>query len=309
VYDDLAIHLSERRHGVVATWELLEHGVSADHVRRLGESRHWDRPTRRVLRRTGSASTEGQTLAIALLDAGPHAFLSHVSSGSWWGLPGCALKPCHAVTTSTSRRRPELVTLHRVRRLPPCWTTEHSGIPIVRPELCALQMFAVCPYEVAERRTEALWSDRLLSGRSLRRFLHDMGRSGRNGTAGVRQYLDARPDDYTPPATGLESRVDQILKRAGVEVRRQVDTGSDDAWTGRVDFLVVGTAVVVEVQSQKHHRALVDREADADRRARLEAAGFIWVEVWDTDVWTAPHVVESAVRDGIRRYRARTRAS
>ena len=301
VYDELAIDLAERRHGVVAAWDLLQHGVSRDHLRRLSESRHWERATPHVLRRVGAPRSAAQHLAVAVLDAGSGAYLSHVPACGWWGVGGCAMHPVHGVTTSRSRRRPALATVHRVRRLPDSWTTELSGIPIVRPELCALQLFAVCRYEVAERRTEALWSNRLLSGASLRRFVADMGRSGRNGTAGVRRYLDERPDNYTPPATGLESRVGQILKGAGIAVRRQVDTGSADAWTGRVDFLVMGAPVVIEVQSEKYHRALIDRRADAERRGRLEAAGFVWVEVWDTEVWTAPHTVIDKVRAALRR--------
>jgi len=136
---------------------------------------------------------------------------------------------------------------------------------------------------------------------SLRRFISEMGRSGRNGTAGVRLYLDDRGDDYTPPASGLESRVMEILLGAGIRVRRQVDAGSESRWTGRVDFVVEGTSVVIEVQSEAYHAALTDRQADATRRAELEAAGWTWVEVWDRDVWASPAAVVDAVLDGLRR--------
>ena len=296
MYDDIATKLAELRHGVTSADELRRHGVSADEIRMIGQSRHWERVTPRVLRRIGSAPTEAQTVAIAVLDAGPDAFLSHLSGARWWGRTGCSLTPIHVVGRSSSTRRSQLVRYHRVRRLPTAWTTELCGIPIVRPELLALQLFGVCRFERAEQLTEGLWSDRLLSGRSLRRFINDMGRMGRNGTAGVRMYLDDRSDDYTPPASGLESRVEQILRGAGITVRRQVDVGSADAWTGRVDFLVVGRPVVIEVQSEKHHRALVDAEADRRRRECLEAAGFIWVEVWDDEVWSRPWEVVRNVR-------------
>ena len=58
---------------------------------------------------------------------------------------------------------------------------------------------------------------------------------------------------------------------------------------------------MVEVQSWRYHIALLDAAADARRRARLEAAGFVVVEVWDTDLWHRPWVVEARVRDGWRR--------
>ena len=303
VYDDIAAELAEMRHGVTSADELRRHGVSADTIRMIGESRHWDRATPKVLRRVGSARTQAQALAIAVLDAGPNAFLSHLPGARWWGRTGCSLTPVHVVGTSSSTRRSGLVRYHRVRRLPETWTTELSGIPIVRPELLALQLFAVCTFERAEQLTEGLWADRLLSGQSLRRFIHDMGRMGRNGTAGVRRYLDDRPDDYVPPATGLEHRVQKILRNAGIDVCRQVNVGSLDNWTARVDFVVQGLPVVIEVQSEKHHRALVDSTADLARRQRLESAGFTWVELWDDEVWSRPWVVVDKVRAGIRQAR------
>ena len=304
VYDEIAVALAERRHGVTTTDELRRHGVTREQIRMLTESRGWERAAPTVLRRVGSAATPAQALAVDVLDAGPEAFLAFLPGANWWGLKGCALRPVHVVGTSTSARHLSgSIRYHRVRRLPTAWTTELDGIPIVRPELLSLQLFAVCRYQRAERLTESLWSRRLLSGPSLRRFLREMGRRGRNGSAGLRKYLDERPDGYVPTASGLESRVGEILVEAGIRIRPQVDTGSDDAWTGRVDFLVVGTTVVVEVQSERYHCALVDVRADSVRRQRLEAAGFTWVEVWDHEVWAMPWVVVDKVRDGIERAR------
>ena len=92
-----------------------------------------------------------------------------------------------------------------------------------------------------------------------------------------------------------------ILRSAGITVRRQVDLGTDGVWSGRVDFLVEGQPIVIEVQSERHHAALSDRRADAARRAGLEAAGFVWVEVWDHEVWATPAVVVARVRAAIDR--------
>ena len=43
---------------------------------------------------------------------------------------------------------------------------------------------------------------------------------------------------------------------------------------------------------------LLNRQADADRRARLEAAGFVVVRVSETDVWHYPDEVVEQVRAG-----------
>jgi very-short-patch-repair endonuclease len=105
----------------------------------------------------------------------------------------------------------------------------------------------------------------------------------------------------TPAASGVESRTQQVLNDAGIDVRRQVDVGGDRRWTGRVDFVVVGRPVVIEVQSERHHSALVDVAADAVRIAGLRAAGWTVVEVTDTVVWTQPGVLVEKVREAVRR--------
>ncbi|MFZ4518953.1 MAG: endonuclease domain-containing protein [Microthrixaceae bacterium] len=300
MYDELAVALAESSHGIVAVRDLRSAGATRHDIQQLRRSRHWEAPTPAVLRRVGSPATTGQAVAVAVLDGGPGAALSHMSSAGWWGLRGCPLFPLHIVRLGARRRSTGGVTVHRVRALPVEWVTELEGIPVVRPELCALHLFAVCHYERAERLVDRLWADRLLSGSSLRRFVKAMGAMGRNGTAGVRRYLDDRPGGWVPPASGIESRMQQLCREAGISVRRQVDLGSDVAWSGRVDFLVDGLPLIIEVQSERHHTALTDRTADASRRAALEAAGFVVVEVWDAEVWTRPDLVVARIRRAIR---------
>ena len=301
MYDDVALDFASRHNGVIHTEHLRRLGVTPWELDQLRGSRHWEWPTSAVGVREGSAPTDARRLTIATFAAGPDAALSHLPAAGHWGLSGCPTRRPVAVRVGSVRTAPREVRIRLVRTLPDHWTTELDGVPIVRPELCALQLFADCRPDRAARLVDRLWSLRLLSGPSLRRFISEMGRSGRNGTAGVRLYLDDRADDYTPPASGLESRVMEILLGAGIRVRRQVDAGSESRWTGRVDFVVEGTSVVIEVQSEAYHAALTDRQADATRRAELEAAGWTWVEVWDRDVWASPAAVVDAVLDGLRR--------
>ena len=293
--------LAERQHGVISMAQARGLGYDARALDKLQHTRPWERATAEVLRRVGAPKGRGQKAMIATLDAGPGAVLSHRSAASWWGVFGPHLTPIHVSRTSRSHRRSEVAAvIHTVRLQPSTWVTKLDGVPIARPELVALQLFATCREDTAERWVEALWSLRLLDGRSLIRFVEQMGARGRNGTAGVRRYLEPRGPDYVPAASGLEVRTMQILREDGIEVRRQVDTGDEVHWTGRVDFLVVGAPVVIEVQSERHHTALVDRESDDRRLAALRRAGFTVVEVTDTDVWSTPWVVVERVRTALR---------
>lgn len=296
MYDSVANRLADEQHGIVAHWQLIDADVDAATIRTLATSRHWEHVRPSVLRRVGSGRSEAQALCAGVLACGAGAALSHGSAASWWGHGGSRLWPLNVVAATKRRCSEPDVHRREVRRLPARWVTTLSGVPVVRPELVALHLFADQRYERAERVTESLWSMRLLSGRSLTQLISDVGRRGRNGVAGLRRYLEDRPGDYTPPATGIESRTIQILREAGIDVDQQVDVGGESMWTGRVDLVVVGRNIVIEVQSERYHRSLVDAAADTERRRRLEADGFVWVEVWDTEVWTDPESVVRKVR-------------
>lgn len=300
--EERARRLAERRHGVVAHRELRAAGVTRDDIVHLCGTPRWERVSDEVLMLRGAPRTTAATVAAAVLDAGAGARLSDLSAAARWGLAGCRLRPLTACTSSTSHRRSTLIKVHRVRRLPDRWCTELEGIPIIRPELLAVRLFALEHPLRAAALTDRLWAMRLLSGPSIATLLDDMGARGRNGIAGLRMYLDERGAGYVPPASNLESRVKQILDAAGIGVRCQIDSGGD-RWTGRVDFRAVEWPVIIEVQSEAHHSALVDRLADEQRLAMLRAAGFEVVELWDTTVWSDADAVVSAVHAGIRRCR------
>jgi len=305
VYDEPAIQIATRRHGVVATWELLRRGMPHAHIGQLVASRHWERVHPTVLRRVGSAATREQRVAIGVLGCGPGTAAAAIGAARWWGASGCAQWPLEVVGTAKPRNIPTGVSYRQIRRLPVSWTTQLDGVPVVRPEMCALQLFARASVTRAARLTDSMWSRRLLSGPSIAAFLADMGAMGRNGTAGLRAYLDQRGPGYIPPESGLEARAWAILADAGIQVRRQVDVGDEQRWTGRVDGAVVGTCVLIEVQSARYHGALVDQEADRVRIAALNAAGFTVVEITDDDVWSRPDEVVRKTRLGIELDRQR----
>ncbi len=276
MHDERALELATARHGVVAMWELRRDGVPAGDIRWLQQSRHWELVAPGVLRRVGSHRSTAQALAVGVLGCGPSTAAATLGAARWWGLTGCAQWPLDVVGTRTLRHVPDRVRYRQIRRLPGTWTTTLDGVPVVRPELLALQLFGACRPQRASRLVDSLWSMRVLSGPSIATFLGDMGAMGRNGTAGLRE----------------------ILAEAGIEVRRQVNVGSE-AWTGRVDGLVVGTRVVIEIQSWRYHGALVDHEADALRIKHLEADGFTVVEVTDDHVWSDPGEVVRRVSAAI----------
>jgi hypothetical protein len=304
--DPRALSLARRQHGVVAAHQLLAAGLSPQQVHRLRRSPGWSDAGRGVLVREGSHPGPGRRLAIAVLGVGPSAALSHESAAAWWGHPGCRLeRPVHVVTDVRRDRPAGPARVHTVRRLDRRWLVVHDGICVARPELVALQLFASMGFERAERIVDTMWSMRLLSGASVGLFLHEVGRRGRDGTAGLRRFHAARGEDYQPPQSGLEARVTKVLGDAGIPVHLQADPGGQGHWSGRVDFRHTIEPLVVEVQSAIHHTSLTDRAADRRRHELLRSDGVELVEVTDDEVWNDPARVVTTVRRGLERARAR----
>jgi very-short-patch-repair endonuclease len=303
--DHELMRLVEAQHGVVSATQMRHLGLPAHAFGDRARTRHWEAVTDEVLRRIGSPAGRGQTVMAAVLDAGPGAALSHSCGAGWWGVPGCLLEPVHVMRDSNSTRRPKVdVVLHTVRTVPMEWVTVLDGVPVARPDLLAMQLFAQFRYERAERYVDHLWSMRLLCGASIDRFLTAQGQRGRNGIGGLRRYRDERPGAFVPPASALEGRAIQILRDAGIRMRPQVDVGGDD-WAGRVDLLHEEEPLIAEVQSNRFHRALTSREDDRVRRARLEEAGYVVVELWEDQVWFRPSEMLDTVRTGMLEARRR----
>jgi len=209
-----------------------------------------------------------------------------------WGAPGFGTEPIHVVRPKgVSRRISSLAIVHEVVDLHPHHLKVINGITVISPSRVVCELCATHPHR-AERVLDRFWSDRLLDGRTFSRTVAELAERGRRGSTLMRELDAARGPSYVPPASSLEARFMEICLWP---MRRQVDSGGEE-WCGRVDFRDPVVPLIVEIQSEKYHAALVDKVADAARRARLEAAGFVVIEAWDTEVWHRPHLVNERIR-------------
>jgi very-short-patch-repair endonuclease len=310
--DDALYELAERQHGFVTRFQARGAGLTRAAL--LHRMRHgdWTPHGRRVLHRSGTPWTRASPLMRAVLDAGPGAVVSHTTAAAWWGLPGFDLLTIHITRPRGTTCAPVAFAdhVHEVLDLTTEQVTVLDGVPIVRPERVIFELCATTHPLRAERALDTGWAKALYSGASLRRIHRQLACRGRGGTVLLRELLRARGPGWTPPASNLEARFQTIMREALLGPwRRQVDLGDDARWCGRVDFVSTTLPLIVEVQSERYHSALIDKAHDAVRRKGLEDAGLVVVEVWDREIWTARHEVVAAIREGIACAKAREHAA
>jgi very-short-patch-repair endonuclease len=301
---DGVVELSGRQYGLVRVAQAQEAGMSRSARRHAVASGRLELVTPRVLRVPGTPCTDHQRVLVAVFDHPQPAFTCGSTVAALWRVPGYRLIPAHVLRPEgVTGRRGDLGVVHELAGLAPRHVTAMDGVPCIRPEVLVLQLCGSTYRERAASVLDNLWRRRLVSGRSLRATLDDLAASGRRGVTTMRDLLDQRGDDYVPPASNLERRFMTILERAGEPaMRRQVDSGGD-RWIGRVDFRDEHLPLIVEVQSEEFHSALVDREHDERRLDALRDAGFEVLEVTDKEVWYEPLRVLAAVREARERLR------
>ncbi len=289
MWQDELRRIASHQHGVVSARDIDRLQASRGaftHEMKVGG---WVSQSRHVWTVLGSSDSVKQRAMVALLAAGPGASVSHQSAAALWQLPGFDLEPVHLTRIrGTNSCTPVNTVVHRVRRLRTTHVVDLGPFVVARPEIVLIQLAATLYRAQTEILLDRMWNQRLLTGRSLDRAVRQMSARGRSGVSTVRDLLDERGMDWTPPASGLESRVRSVLERSGISgFRKQVDLGEDE-WIGRVDFVHQSLPVVIEVQSDLFHTALSDKRRDSIRHAKLRAAGFLVLEVWESDVWYRP---------------------
>ncbi len=296
--DRIIYDLAARQHGLAALVQLHDAGVPPVVVRRRIERGALVALSPRVVRVAGSPLTPHQRVMSAVLDAGPGSAVARRTAFAIWGVPGFELSPPHLVREYEGRNVDAALGIaHASRTLAAHHVVELYGIPVCTPARALVDLAAEVSYQRLERVCDQAWSRRLLTGVGLHEIVEELGGRGRTGMAKLRQLVDERPLDYRPPESNLEARVAEVLKSAfEPPLERQVDLGDDDDWLGRVDYLDRELCIVFEIQSDLFHTSVSDRARDRARRERLEAAGWLVVEIPEFDVWHRPDRLVNAVR-------------
>lgn len=290
--------MADAQHGLVRQDQAHAVGYDRWALQRLVESGRFERLTCRVLRQAGSARTTQQLHLAAVFDAEGGAVLADLSAAAAWEIPGFRVREPVEVTRVGERTglRPRLATIRPVRFVTPDHTTMLAGVPTLTLPVTLYRLAARLAFPRFERAADTVCGRCPMVLEALHLLLPQLQARGRNGITAMREFLAPRPVGYQGPHTGVEARVNQVLRDAGEEpLENQVDLGGH-SWVGRVDLVDRSVPFVLEVNSRTYHSSMSDRRDDERRYAALRAAGFQVVVVDDDVVWHRPAELVALVR-------------
>jgi hypothetical protein len=294
--------LAERQHGAVGVVQARMMAPGRAAYRSQLRSRNWVRESASVLRLAGSPRTFSQHCMVAALDAGEGSAVSHLAAAALWEVPGFSPGEVHVSRArGRSGRKGGLAIVHEPRLWPDHHRTVRDGIPVTTVARTVFDL-AGCVHPLrAERALDNALAHKLVGLREVRAVAIELFEHGRTGSALMRRLLDDRGAGYIAPASGLEARFFALLAAAGLDLpERQVELGGD-AWAGRVDFYFRRAGLVVEIDSERHHTAQLDAEADARRDAAMRAAGFRVLRIGEVQLEARPWEVVALVRNLLSR--------
>jgi very-short-patch-repair endonuclease len=187
---------------------------------------------------------------------------------------------------SRGEHDPCVGTAHTSRALDGRDLTVRRGLRVTTPTRTIFDL-AGCQHPARTRRDlNDLWSRGLVSLELLDDAMARLSCKGRPGITTMRRLVEELRELGVPAGSNLELSVEGLFPLAGLRgMRRQVEIGGGSGVIARVDFADLELSIVVEVDSDRFHHGLVDRQLDATKTARLQALGLTVVRITEQEVW------------------------
>jgi very-short-patch-repair endonuclease len=292
-----------RQYGFVAWHQAAAAAIDRRTWKRLTCEPVFEAATPRVARLVGAPRHPRAPLMLGTLDGGPGTFAGRRSAAALWELPGFGSTPVELTRAKHVRGRAQHTgRVFSVRHLPDHLVTTVHGVPTVTLPYALFQLAGIEHPQRTQRLVEMVIAKSPGTLRALHALLPELAERGRNGITTMRSILEANPVGARLPGSGLERRLEAILKGAGLPpLRRQVDLGGHE-WIGRVDFVDDEVGAVFEVDSLLHHSGATRSSEDAARDVELLEAGFRAVErIAEEWIWYDPDRAVALVRATRRR--------
>ncbi len=278
--DDLAAaaRILARQQSLITTSQAEAVGVGRKRCQRLIDSGLWERLETGVYGPRGVPLTWTRRLMPGVLLAPDGSLGSHRASAALLGVGGITRpKPEISIPRGSSLRRPWL-TVHDSIDLQLADRRRVDGIPITGPRRLAMDLGAVVSPKQYRQAMRGLRSQHGVEFPLLLQTYLRHKRSGRNGGAALRDWLDRYAGVGGVAESGLEQVALDAFIDAGLRPVAQHGVEVEDGTRYRLDLAFPELLVAVEINGSQHDERPA-KQADARRRAALRAEGWTVLDV------------------------------
>lgn len=277
--------------GLIHRDQLLKLGLSPHQIQRRARSGVFEPVEPNVYRVGGAPTTWEQLLLAGVLGLGPDAVVSHRSAAALWELDGMHPNAVELTVPRSNRNRLAVGRVHSSLHLPPGDLARVGRFPATNPTRTIIDLARSLSRRRLEGVVDAACRDGLTAEAVLAERAVELRRPGTRKLGAVlgADLISGRPH------TWLEREVLQVFRRRGGPIPRLQTELTPDGRLVRVDGFFDEDAVALEVAGHRTHSTRRQRQADNERRLRLEQAGIRVLEFTYEDVTERPDYVFDAV--------------
>lgn len=289
--DRVIAEIAERQHGVVARWQLLAMGFGPDAIDHRIAAGRLHRVQRGVYAVGHTRLTLRGHFIAAVLSFGPGAVLSHRSAARLWNLLPDSRRAIDVTVARGGGRSRANVRIHHARALHPDDVTILDGIPVTSVARTLLDLAAAENADRLEDAIERAETHKLFDLEAVEQLLM---RSPKH--KGRRPLLTALTDVVqTVPGTRreLERAFQRLIKQARL-ARPEVNV---EVGGYEVDVVWHEQRLVVELDSREFHLTRRAFEADRERDARLQVAGYRVIRITWRRLTNEPDAIMGELRE------------
>lgn len=236
------------------------------------------------------------TLA-ACLSTAPDAVASHRAAAWLWDMPG-SRAPEPEISLTRRSREPSAIhaIVHRPVDLPARDVTRIGPIPITTRVRTLIDCAAVWPRSLLETAVDGLVRDAVVRRRALVDRALALRSPGRPGVGTLLDLLGEGAGTAGRPETWLEKEFLRVLRGHGIPLPATQVVVALPGGSARLDFAYVAQHLAFEIDGHATHSTRRERQADAERNARLTLAGWTTQHFTYEDVTERPRYVANTVR-------------
>lgn len=295
--------ISRRQHGLLTRAQALAH-ITEDQLKHALGTRRVEPVRPGVYRVAGAPETWEQHQLAACLAGGLDAATSFRAAAWCWRLEGYAAPDQLEITVPRARRaRLPGVIVHDTRIWDDQHHTLHRGLPITTPARTLCDLTACSGLGPVARAVDDALRRRLTTLERLEHVFLDLATKGRRRSTFMRALLEERQPGFDPGESDPELKLSRWIVGAGLPKPVHQHWVRVRGKRYRLDLAYPDLKIGIEYDSWDAHRMRTSFDADPERDAILEDAG--WRMIHFTSKSTRPFVVE--IVEGAIRQRLGTR--